>query len=1013
MRIADLAGFLQETAMFSSLSEPERDAIADKLSLSFYRLGETVFRAGDPADGMYIVYSGKVRVLDDTAPSAAVTLAVLSKGDCFGERALLHNVARAQTVRAAGAAVLLKFGRAEFDALLARHPEIAPRLEERVRHDTEFNFLRRLGLLSHLTPDKIQTLLQRIDRVHLEPGEFLFHEGDTGQAAYIVRDGRLQIVKETGQARAQLAVVGSGDLVGELSLLFGQPRMAGAVALTSTNALVLTRELFDEVVSADVAREVVHRQATNRLLQDEALLGDRTEGSAERATTAKLEVSWQQVDDRLFAPAYPVAHTTTPSLAGLACLMMIDAVNRRAVDIRPALQRQIEAASAETLLTVSRKAEERGYLTRLLRLDAQHLDDAPTPGIIETTTGLAVVYRVSKTTVTVADPQTGLRLESRTAFEQSWDGRLLAISYVPNFGLAGQKVAAIVQRFVPLARPYLPLIAAAGLISLLVALFGLAAPLFSQILVDDVLVHGDRSLLGLLLLGMLFVTGFQLCAGGLQDYLVAHVMRRLTVQLQVRFLHHILWLPTAQGAAWQVGDLQVRFGENEKLLQLAGQTGLKVIVNSVLVVVYVVILIAKNGTLGAVASAFLVGFAILTFVSSPLLRAADRRVFARHQAVESHVIEAVTGIQTIKALAIEDTTFDRGFRLIADLKAHEFKLANLTFSLGQISGLLSQSATVIILGYGAQLALGGSLTVGELVAFNALFGATLAPLMSLVKVWDELQEIRVILERTGDVLNAAVEEQPADAIVPAVQGRVELKNVAFRYPNGQHDTLSDITLDVLPGQKVALVGRSGSGKTTLANLLLGLYQQTRGTILVDGVDLDRVHKAAFRRQVGVVDQHPFLFSGTIRENIAKANPAADLENVVAASTIAGAHAFVSELPLGYDTQIGERGMTLSGGQRQRVAIARAIFGNPRMLVLDEATSSLDTESERLIQKNLDSIMAGRTAFVIAQRLSTVRNADQIVVLDKGRIVETGTHDSLMDRRGLYHYLNTGTAGGAA
>jgi ATP-binding cassette subfamily B protein len=241
---------------------------------------------------------------------------------------------------------------------------------------------------------------------------------------------------------------------------------------------------------------------------------------------------------------------------------------------------------------------------------------------------------------------------------------------------------------------------------------------------------------------------------------------------------------------------------------------------------------------------------------------------------------------------------------------------------------------------------------------------------------------------------------------------VEFKSVGFRYPNGQTDVLSDVTLEVLPGQKVALVGRSGSGKTTLANLLLGLYKQTNGTILVDGVDLARMHKPAFRRQVGVVEQHPFLFNGTIRENIAKAEPAADLEKVVAASTMAGAHTFVSELPLGYDTQIGERGMTLSGGQRQRLAIARAILGNPRMLVLDEATSSLDTESERVIQKNLDGIMAGRTAFVIAQRLSTVRNADQIVVLDDGRIVETGTHDGLMERRGLYHYLNAGGAGSA-
>jgi ATP-binding cassette, subfamily B, bacterial HlyB/CyaB len=283
------------------------------------------------------------------------------------------------------------------------------------------------------------------------------------------------------------------------------------------------------------------------------------------------------------------------------------------------------------------------------------------------------------------------------------------------------------------------------------------------------------------------------------------------------------------------------------------------------------------------------------------------------------------------------------------------------------------------------------------------------PILSLIDLWREFQEVNVALERLNEVFDAKPEEEaakPGLVRLPRIRGHIKFEGVTFRYPTrADKNALQNINLEIYPGQSVALVGRSGSGKSTFANMLLRLHEPNDGRILLDGYDLRQVSISSLREQVGVVPQEIFLFSGTIRENIAFGDPDASLERVVGAAMLAGAHEFISELPLGYETKIGERGQSLSGGQKQRIAIARALFKQPRILIFDEATSALDTESERAIQQNLDRILKDRTTFIIAHRLSTVRNADLIVVMDRGAIIELGTHYSLMEEKGMYYYLN--------
>jgi ATP-binding cassette subfamily B protein len=299
------------------------------------------------------------------------------------------------------------------------------------------------------------------------------------------------------------------------------------------------------------------------------------------------------------------------------------------------------------------------------------------------------------------------------------------------------------------------------------------------------------------------------------------------------------------------------------------------------------------------------------------------------------------------------------------------------------------------------------LTIGQFVAFNMMIGKVIAPFLSLVDLWDELQEVVISVERLNDVFEAKPEESPGNPmlVLPTLQGLVRVENVTFRYNlEEERNTLQNITFEAQVGQTIAIVGRSGSGKSTLVRLLQSLYHPDSGRILMDGHDIRHISPQSLRSQMGVVPQECFLFSGTILENITLYRSEFTLEQVIEVAKLAEAHGFIQDLPLGYNTKVGERGSSLSGGQRQRIAIARALLGNPRILVLDEATSSLDTESERRFQQNLERLARDRTTFIIAHRLSTVRNADSILVLDRGILLECGTHSELMATGGLYYHL---------
>jgi subfamily B ATP-binding cassette protein HlyB/CyaB len=389
--------------------------------------------------------------------------------------------------------------------------------------------------------------------------------------------------------------------------------------------------------------------------------------------------------------------------------------------------------------------------------------------------------------------------------------------------------------------------------------------------------------------------------------------------------------------------------------------------------------------------------------ATPLFRRRLDEKFQRGAENQAFLVESVTGVETLKAMAVEPQMQRRWEEQLAGYVAASFRVVSLGNTASQTVQLVNKLVIAGTLYFGAQLVIDGSLTVGELVAFNMLAGRVSAPVLRLAQIWQDFHQARLSVARLGDILNTAAEPtyNPARAALPAIRGDVVMEHVTFRYRIDGPEVLHDVSFSVPAGQVVGIVGPSGSGKSTLTKLIQRLYVPESGRVLIDGVDLAMVDLAWLRRQIGVVLQENVLFNRSVRDNIALAEPAMAIEQIIAAAKLAGAHEFILELPEGYDSIIGERGSSLSGGQRQRIAIARALVMDPRILIFDEATSALDYESERVIQENMQRIAKGRTVFIIAHRLSTVRATDRIITIERGRLIEDGSHDELIRTGGRY------------
>ena len=594
------------------------------------------------------------------------------------------------------------------------------------------------------------------------------------------------------------------------------------------------------------------------------------------------------------------------------------------------------------------------------------------------------------------------------ALLQQWSGELLLLTRRRGLGVGESLQQAFdIRWFIPALFKYKHLFSEVLLASFFLQLFALATPLFFQVVMDKVLVHNGMSTLDVLAIGFLVVCVFETLLGGIRNYVFAHTTNRVDVELGTSLFSHLLGLPLAYFQARAVGESVARVRELDSIRNFITGSALTLVIDLGFTFVFLAFMLYYSVSLSVVVLATIPFYIALSLLVTPVLRERLDDKF-KHSAInQSFLVEAVTGAETVKSLALEPQLQRRWEDQLANYVTSSFRAQNLNNTASQIAGLINKLMTLGIIWWGAQLVMKGELSVGQLVAFNMLAGRISSPILKLVQLTQDFQQAKISVARLGDILNSPREPgfNPNRSTLPTLNGKVQFERVRFRYRPDAPLVLDELNLQVQAGEIIGIVGKSGSGKSTLTKLVQRLYVPEAGRVLVDGVDLATVDTAWLRKHIGVVLQDSFLFRRSVRDNIAIHNPAMPMEAVVQAAKLAGAHEFISALPEAYDTLIEEHGANLSGGQRQRIAIARALICQPRLLIFDEATSALDYESERAIQQNMAAICKNRTVFIIAHRLSTVRGCDRIIVMDRGRIVEQGTHEQLLSQNGYYEKLN--------
>ena len=985
--LSQIQDFLAKTPPFDRLSETALSALVAKCQLLGYRTGQPLFEREKMPTQVAIIYQGQARLLGfDQRSQRHVSLRLVQSKEILGWAGLLRGVP-CETAIASTDVIAIVLPAEDFLSVLEKQPTFGEAFRE---HSSLSEVFELLSLELQRQADGTSNLKELTLQAWQDATVVNVPNGNKKTQ---------DLAKELDADRVWLV---SSGVLGDF------PTGSRFIVENAAKSLKVEGRLG--------ARLVGFREPPEPQPEPDPLNGT-TEPAVDSQNPAGKLLDIKIAPERPPEPAtdqpkdsarYPVFRAKGQIEGPLACFQMLSkyfGLKFRRDIIRKVLENQLKTAGSISMQACGAIAQSIGLTPQLAQVPAEAINRIKAPVMIKWQDSFAIIYSITEQELVLATPEQGLMRKRIPQFKEIWgeSGEVLLLQ-APQ---VEQKEQFSFWWFVPALMEHKTVFFEVLLASFFVQLFGLANPLISQVIIDKVL--GQRSIDTLDILGafLLGVALFEGLLNGLRTFLFIDTSNRIDVKLSAEVIDHLLRLPQNYFDNRRVGDLVYKFSMMGQIREFMTSTALTVVLDAVFSVVYVAVMLSYSVQLTFVSLAVVPILGLMIVLINPLVLRLIKQRNMRFADSQSYLVEVVSGIQTVKAQNIELKSRWEWSSRYAKYITASFKTIITGTAAGTISAFLNQVGNLAQLWVGAYLVLGNEITLGQLIAFRIISGNVTGSLLRFVSVWQSFQEVSMSIDMLKDVVDTPTETSDEDRNnipLPAIQGQVTYEEVSFRFLESGALQLANVNLEFPAGSFVGIVGGSGSGKSTAMKLLQRLYPPLSGRIFIDGYDIAKVELYSLRSQLGVVLQDTLLFNCTVQENIALSNPDASTDEIVRAAKLAVAHDFIMGLPAGYNTVVGERGASLSGGQRQRLAIARTILQNPKLLILDEATSALDYHSERQVCNNLAEAFAGRTVFFITHRLTTIQNADIIIMMDQGSVVERGTHKELMALKGRYYCL---------
>jgi len=998
-------------AVFPGITPEDVSRLAAVCTEEEYQAGELICDAGTEITDFSFIANGTVRVVSEKNPANSLLIDTLQINSSFGKE-FIHafNHHKFSYYADCPKTELISINANDLTKVFLEFPETEARIISGIVKFSLSEFINLSSVNTTLPMEAIEEAVKESTRLKLSQGEVLPNATKDSSDIFYVYKGVFKSLSDHKRGGA-VKFHSGGEILGSIMDGIGTPLTTTLTAETFVEVICIPKlelmlSLFEQSEFAASLDTIIESKIEKPKPEE-----SKKEEEAKPEEAAPKSGYIYKKPLKYSLNRFPTVRQHSQMDCGAAAVATVCRYYGKRVNLNKMRELTRVGQQGASMYHIMTALNELGFEIDPMLSTYDDLKKESLPAIVNWKGyHWIVVNKMTADKVWVSDPGQGCKIYSKEDFIAGWTRYALYIYPTERIETIEEEIPSL-RQFKTYFTPYKKYIWEIALASLGLQVLNLFYPIFSKFIVDNVIMKDNRDMLFVSVLVILMVVAFSSTMSFVRQRLILYVSMKANIRLASDFLKHILNLPISFFESRKVGDITTRFMENEKITNFFTSTGIQVFLDMLTAVLYLGLMYYYNFSLTFVVFLFIVCQIFIFKIITPKLLHSFREVFQHQAASESYLIESLKGISTVKTLGIENQTRWKWENLQIKAINGFFKsikyMIYSTLSVGVITNL-SEAA---VLFYGAYLVLTSRLSVGELIAFTIMAKAVSAPIMSLMSSWNTFQEAVNSVERINDVLESPLEIKEHDEnekiSVRQIRGFIKLDNVTFRYHSDSKDNvIENVSIEIKAGERVAFVGRSGSGKSTLSKLLYGFYAPSSGRVFIDGFDLADLYLPHIRAQIGMVPQESDLFRGTIRENIAKGKPDVQLSEIIEVAKLANAHNFISEMPLGYDAHLEERGSNISGGQRQRIAIARTFLMKPKILILDEATSALDNETEKNIQYNVENNFKESTVLMIAHRLSTIKKADKIIVIDKGNIVEAGNHAELMENRGLYYYLST-------